>query len=68
MTLSEYIRLNNLTHEQFARQAKLPRPSVTRLLKPGARPRWKHVEAIAKATGGKVTANDWMAAAQEVAA
>jgi transcriptional regulator with XRE-family HTH domain len=68
MTLSEFIQLNQLTHEQFASISGVPRPTVTRLLKPGARPKWKHIRAIAKATAGKVTANDWMAASDEVAA
>jgi plasmid maintenance system antidote protein VapI len=60
MTLSEYLRLHDLTHERFAEMSGIPRPSITRLLKPGARPKWKHVQAIALATKGKVTANDWL--------
>lgn len=61
MTLAEYLQLNNLTHEEFALRSGVPRPTVTRLVKPGARPDWKNIEAIQKATGGKVSPNDWVA-------
>jgi len=65
MTLSEYLQLNELTHEEFADKSGVPRPTVTRLVKPGARPSWKHIESIHAATKGKVSPNDWTSSMQE---
>jgi plasmid maintenance system antidote protein VapI len=59
MTLAEYLQLNGLTHDAFAEKSGVPRPTVTRLVKPGARPDWDNMERIRKATGGKVSPNDW---------
>jgi len=59
MTLSEYLQLKELTHDQFAELSGVPRPTITRLVKSGARPDWKNMERIRKATGGKVSPNDW---------
>jgi predicted transcriptional regulator len=67
MTLAEYIKLNDLTHEEFAEKANVPRPTITRLVKPGARPSWKHIEKISTATKGKVSANDWTPSMQGAA-
>lgn len=67
MTLAEYLRLNDMTHEAFADKAGLKRPTVTRLVKPGARPSWKHIKAIQMATGGKVAPNDWVSMMQGAA-
>lgn len=65
MTLAEYLKLNELTHDDFARESGVPRPTITRLVKPGARPDWKNIEAIRKATNGKVSPNDWTSSMQE---
>ena len=59
MTLAEYLKLNELTHDQFAEKSGVPRPTITRLVKPGSRPDWANMEAIRKATNGKVSPNDW---------
>jgi len=59
MTLAEYLQLKELTHDQFAEQSGVPRPTVTRLVKSGSRPDWKNMERIRKATNGKVSPNDW---------
>ena len=67
MTLAEYLKLHDLTHEEFAERSGVPRPTITRLTKPGARPEWANMDAIRKATGGKVSPNDWSAAMQGTA-
>lgn len=67
MTLSEFLQLKGLTHAEFATLADIPRPTITRLVKPGARPDWANIEKIRRATDGKVSPNDWVSSMQGAA-
>lgn len=67
MTLAKFLEHHQLTHDQFAAMSGIKRPTVTRLVKPGAKPSWKHIQAIHKATNGKVTPNDWVSQMQGAA-
>lgn len=60
MTLTKYLEANKITPLQFARQIGVDQITVYRWSKGHRFPR-KHIQKIMKATGGKVTANDFVA-------
>jgi transcriptional regulator with XRE-family HTH domain len=69
MTLREYLQDARISQAQFARAIGVSRQSIVRYLG-GRIPDPKVVEAIALATGCKVTANDFhgIATAERIAA
>lgn len=67
MTLDEFLRTyehddgrTGLTATAFAAMAGLSQPQVSRLLKGHHNPSLATMDAIRRATGGKVTPNDWL--------
>jgi len=63
MKLSNYLVKNDLTLKAFAEQIGRTEATVSRLARGKHRPDWKTIEAIEKATNGKVRANDFFEAA-----
>lgn len=65
MKLSAYLEKHNLSDDKFAELIGKSRPTVSRLRrqeKTGQLPSRETIEAIARATNGEVTANDfWLA-------
>lgn len=59
MTLAEYLDRHELTHDDFSKKSGVPRPTITRLVKPGAWPSKTSMAAIQRATEGKVAPDDW---------
>lgn len=59
MQLSTYLQREHLTREQFARLIGVSPVTVYRWLT-GDRFPYRHLDQITKATGGKVTANDFV--------
>ncbi len=74
MQLSDYLREQRVTPEDFAESIGVDRSTVYRWIQPVAegerriRPRWSEIETIQRVTGGKVTANDFSRAGQNMAA
>lgn len=62
MTLTDYLKREQLTDQQFADRIGVDRSTITRI-RANQFPSKKTLEAITKATGGAVTANDFLAAA-----
>jgi DNA-binding phage protein len=60
MTLAEYLRKQRITAGELARQAGLSRQLVHAYLAGTAWPGFANVLRIRDATGGKVTANDFV--------
>jgi transcriptional regulator with XRE-family HTH domain len=58
MTLSEYLSANGKTQAQFAAEIDVEQATIARYARGARMPRSEHIEAIEKATGGLVTAND----------
>jgi transcriptional regulator with XRE-family HTH domain len=59
MTLSEFLTSQNMTDAQFASLVDRDRSTVTRWRNGATRPDWKAIDAIATATGGKVSVLDF---------
>lgn len=69
MKLSAYLEAQGLTDEAFASMVGVNRTTISRLRRTGQRPAFDTLNAIAAATGGKVTADDfWLSAPQGRAA
>lgn len=69
MKLSAYLAAEGLTDADFAERIGVNRSTVSRLRRTGQRPAFDTLNAIAAATGGKVTADDfWLDATQGKAA
>lgn len=64
MTLAEYLKETKESDAAFGARAQLSQSQVNRLRRGASRPSWSAIDSIAKATGDKVTANDWAAAEQ----
>lgn len=65
MTLNEYLverRAEGLTEERFAVLVGLSQPQVNRLRRGTAKPSWEALRRIHDATGGLVTAADFLPA------
>jgi len=65
VTLSAYLKENNVTVEAFAASIGVSRMSVYRYLNGDNRPRWQILKRISDVTGGKVTPDSFMAAPDE---
>jgi transcriptional regulator with XRE-family HTH domain len=61
MKLAEYLTAHGLTPEKFADELGVDAVSVRRYMSGARRPRWSVMAEIAALTGGKVTANDFVA-------
>jgi transcriptional regulator with XRE-family HTH domain len=64
MTLAEYLKHTKESDAAFGHRASLSQSQVSRLRRGMSRPSWATIDQIAKATGKKVTANDWARAEQ----
>lgn len=60
MKLADYLAHTGTTAEQFAHEIQVSDVAVYRYMTGSRRPQWDVLARIAKATGGKVTANDFM--------
>lgn len=60
MTLSEWLRSQNMSHEEFAERIGRDRSAVTRYVNGTRMPRREVLEQIADVTDGAVTANDFV--------
>lgn len=60
MTLSEYMRLNNLDDAAMAGIVGCTRPHISKLRRGIARPSLGTMGRISKVTAGKVQGNDWV--------
>jgi transcriptional regulator with XRE-family HTH domain len=62
MKLADYLAERRITPAQFAQRIHAHRSTVSRWLQPGsnARPSWDQLTRIYEATGGLVSANDFM--------
>jgi len=60
MKLRDWLHAHNKTHEAFAAETGLGRTAVTRYANGKRRPGIDALRAIARATGGAVTANDFL--------
>lgn len=59
MTLDEYLRQQGETGFDFARRIDVHASTVSRMRRGVTHPERRTIEAIFKATGGRVTANDF---------
>jgi transcriptional regulator with XRE-family HTH domain len=59
MKLADYLAQANLTQAQFAELVSGTQPEIARYAAGKRKPREKMMREIFKATGGKVTANDF---------
>lgn len=60
MQLTEYLRAHGLTHKEFAERIGAQQPTVTRYANGKRFPLRKHLIRIREATGGAVTADDFL--------
>lgn len=60
MTLDEYFKLNGMLRGEFAKKINRAEATVWRWEKGKRFPHRNDIRRITKATGGKVTANDFM--------
>lgn len=67
MTLAEWLTANRVSHDDFAARIGATRSSVTRYASGERIPRPPKMAAIARETGGQVTANDFVASATATA-
>jgi DNA-binding transcriptional regulator YdaS (Cro superfamily) len=67
MTLTEYLRSQKETHDAFARRLGVHSVTVSKWCSGAMRPSWPKMEAISRATGGAVTAADFLRSPQEAA-
>ena len=65
MRLEAYLVKNDIPVEQFADRINVHRTSVYRFIKGLAFPRPATIERITSATGGRVTANDFIGLQQQ---
>jgi hypothetical protein len=63
MRLSDYLSREAKTPEQFAQEIDVDPVSVRRYVKGARRPKWSVLQRIIDATGGAVTANDFVSMA-----
>jgi transcriptional regulator with XRE-family HTH domain len=61
MTLDQYLANNEIPAATFARELGIDPSSLWRLRRGKARPDWKTIDAIVRATRGAVTPNDFLA-------
>lgn len=62
MTLHEYLAIRDLKPSAFAAELGVPASTITRLINGERSPRLELIGRIQAATGGKVTANDFLPA------
>lgn len=62
MTLKEYLAHKEISEGTFAEMIGVKQATVNRYVNGARTPKQQFLRAIAKATGGKVTANDFMGA------
>ena len=62
MTLSEYLSAKKLTRAQFAEMLGVHAVTVSKWCSGAMRPEWSRLRAIADATDGAVTAEDFLPA------
>lgn len=67
MKLQDYLSKHELTDAAFALKVGLSQSQISRLRRGRSLPSWEAISAIATATKGKVTADDWVTAAREKA-
>lgn len=60
MKLADYLAQTGTTAEAFAHEIQVSDVAVYRYMIGSRRPQWDVLARIAKATGGKVTPNDFM--------
>lgn len=60
MKLGEWLKAHNVTAPAFAKQIGVDRSNVTRWIAGDVRPGWDLLPKIIEATGGHVTANDFL--------
>ena len=60
MKLAQYLTDSGLKQEDFAKLVGISQPHVSRLLKGGTWPQRALLQRITEATGGKVTADDFL--------
>lgn len=60
MKLAAYLEKQNLSDDDFAALVGRHRTTILRWRNGGARPDWDALHAIEEATGGKVTARDFL--------
>ncbi|RMF02468.1 MAG: XRE family transcriptional regulator [Alphaproteobacteria bacterium] len=60
MNLAEYMRRNGINDEQLAARVGRARTTVMRWRRGVTRPDWAAVAALERATGGAVTASDFV--------
>lgn len=58
MTLTEYLRQNDIQQKDFAVRVQTTAPTINRICKQLVTPRRELLERIIKATDGEVTLND----------
>jgi transcriptional regulator with XRE-family HTH domain len=59
MTLEEYLKLQGMTADAFARLIGVSRYTVNRYISGQRRPNYRVLSRIVRATGGKVTADSF---------
>lgn len=59
MQLANYLSANSISPHDFAKSIGVSKETVRRYLADERRPDLKNMQAIAKATNGEVTANDF---------
>lgn len=59
MTLLEYLLETKESDSAFAARVGMSQSQISRLRRGVSMPSWTAIAAVAKATNGKVTANDW---------
>lgn len=64
MTLSQWINAGHGTNRQIADAAGVHYATAWKWAKGLKRPSWEHIPAIERATGGKVTAADFVPVSQ----
>jgi transcriptional regulator with XRE-family HTH domain len=61
MTLSEFLKSSSTSHADFAAMIGVSQVAVTRYANGVREPNFEILRKIAEATGGRVTANDFVA-------
>lgn len=67
MTLGTYLSANKMTDEAFAALVGMSQSQISRLRRGLSKPSWESLAAIERATGGVVTAADFMTPMPEAA-
>lgn len=67
MTLAEYLSSKRITDEAFASMVNLSQSQISRIKRGISRPSWSALAAIERATGGEVSASDFLPRPKEAA-